>query len=128
MRARSRVIPLIEYGAQGTYVAMCPHEGELQLALDSLEWFDWLATLSSFHFVGQQERFTAYRKGRTSRCWSVYRTIHQQDYKHYLGVTDHLTIDCLEQMAVRLQSHLLRSNFLSLARCMPSWVSKQVHL
>jgi hypothetical protein len=106
LRARSRVIPLIEYGAGGTYVVICPQQGELPLTPDSPEWFNWLATLSSFRFVGQQGRFTAYRKGRTSRGWSAYRTIHQQDYKHYLGTTDHLTIDCLEQMAARLQSHL----------------------
>ncbi len=106
LRARSRVIPLIEYGAGGSYVVICPQEGELHLTANSPEWFDWLATLSSFRFVGQQGRFTAYRKGPTSRCWSAYRTIHQHDYKYYLGVTDHLTIDSLEQMAAKLQSHL----------------------
>src|SRR5260370_7935452 len=60
LRARSRVIPLIEYGARGTYVVICPQEGELHLTPDSPEWFDWLATLSSFRFVGQQVRFPAY--------------------------------------------------------------------
>jgi len=106
LRARSRVIPLIEYGAAGTYVVICPQEGELLLTPDSPAWFDWLATLASFRFVGQQGRFTAYRKGRMSRRWSAYRTIHQHDYQHYLGTTDHLTIDCLEQMAAKLQSYL----------------------
>jgi hypothetical protein len=106
LRARSRVIPLIEYGAAGTYVVICPQDGELLLTPDSPAWFDWLATLSSFRFVGKQGRFTAYRKGRMSRRWSAYRTIHQHDYQHYLGVTDHLTIDCLEQMAARLQSYM----------------------
>jgi hypothetical protein len=106
LRARSRVIPLIEYGAAGTYVVICPQEGELVLTPDSPAWFDWLATLASFRFVGQQGRFTAYRKGRMSRRWSAYRTMHQHDYQHYLGTTDHLTIDCLEQMAAKLQSYL----------------------
>jgi hypothetical protein len=105
-RARSRLIPLIEYGASGQYVVICPELGELALTLDSPEWFAWLATLSSFRFVGQQGRFTAYRKGRMSRRWSAYRTMHQHDYQHYLGTTDHLTIDCLEQMAAKLQSHM----------------------
>src|SRR6266700_3386017 len=59
-----------------------------------------------FRFVGQQGRFSAYRKGRMSRRWSAYRTIHQHDYQHYLGTTDHLTIDCLEQMAAKLQSYM----------------------
>jgi hypothetical protein len=106
LRARSRVIPLIEYGAAGTYVVICPQEGELLLTPDSPAWFDWLATLASFRFVGQQGRFTAYRKGRMSRRWSAYRTMHQHGYQHYLGTTDHLTIDCLEQMAATLQSYL----------------------
>jgi len=106
LRARSRVLPLIEYGAAGTYVVICPQEGELVLTPDSPAWFDWLATLASFRFVGQQGRFTAYRKGRMSRRWSAYRTIHQHDYQHYLGTTDHLTIDCLEQMAAKLQSYM----------------------
>lgn len=82
IRARSRVLPLIEYGAHGSYVVICPQEGELHLTPDSSEWFDWLATLSSFRFVGQQGRFSAYRKGRMSRRWSAYRTIHQHDYQH----------------------------------------------
>ena len=107
LHARSRVLPLIEYGAAGTYVVICPQDGELLLIPDSPAWFDWLATLSSFRFVGKQGRFTAYRKGRMSRRWSAYRTIHQHDYQHYLGTTDHLTIDCLEQMAAKLQSSLV---------------------
>jgi len=106
LRARSRVLPLIEYGAAGTYVVICPQEGELVLTPDSPAWFDWLATLASFRFVGKQGRFTAYRKGRMSRRWSAYRTMHQHDYQHYLGTTDHLTIDCLEQMAAKLQSYM----------------------
>jgi hypothetical protein len=106
IRARSRVLPLIEYGAHGSYVVICPQEGELHLTPDSSEWFDWLATLSSFRFVGQQGRFSAYRKGRMSRRWSAYRTMHQHDYQHYLGTTDPLTIDYLEQMAAKLQSYM----------------------
>ena len=82
LHARSRVLPLIEYGAAGTYVVICPQDGELLLIPDSPAWFDWLATLSSFRFVGKQGRFTAYRKGRMSRRWSAYRTIHQHDYQH----------------------------------------------
>lgn len=106
LRARSRVLPLIEYGAAGTYVVICPQDGELVLTPDSSAWFDWLATLASFRFVGKQGRFNAYRKGRMSRRWSAYRTMHQHDYQHYLGTTDHLTIDCLEQMAAKLQSYM----------------------
>lgn len=109
LRARSRVIPLIEYGAGGSYVLICPALGELHLTPDSPEWFDWLATLSSFRFIGQQGRFTAYRGGSRrcpKRTWSACRYIHQRNYKHYLGVTDRLTINCLEQAAATLQAHV----------------------
>ncbi len=104
-RARSRLIPLIEYTASGQYVVICPELGELALLPDSPEWFAWLVTLSSFRFVGQQGRFTAYRRSRSSRSWRAHRSIHQHHYKHTLGVTDQLTINRLEQAAAILQSH-----------------------
>jgi hypothetical protein len=109
LRARSRVIPLIEYGAADTYVVICPHEGALELVPDSPEWFEWFATLSSFRFVGQQGRFTAYRDskhGCPTRSWRAHRWIHQHNYKHSLGVTDQLTITRLEQGAAILQAHV----------------------
>jgi hypothetical protein len=68
---RSRLIPLIEYGARGRYVLICPEEGELHITPNSPEWFVWLASLSSFRFVGQEGRFSA-RRGynqRPNRGW-----------------------------------------------------------
>ena len=105
--APSRVIPLIEYAADGTYVVICPERGELPLTPDSPEWFDWLATLSSFRFVGQRGRLSAYRKPGRTFCWFAYRRIHRHRYEHALGRTDQLTIDHLEQMAAKLQSSLV---------------------
>ena len=105
-RVRSRMPALIEYGAQGTYVIVSSQEGELPLTPDSPEWFEWLASISSFRFVGKLGRFTAYRHDRLSRSWRAYRRVHQQDYKQLLGVTDQLTIQRLEQVAATLQSHL----------------------
>jgi len=70
---------------------------------DSPEWFDWLATLSSFRFLGQQGRLSTYRNpGRTS--WMAYRRIHGRRYDYGLGNTKLLTIAHLEQMAATLQS------------------------
>jgi hypothetical protein len=109
LRTRSGVIPLIEYAADGTYVIICPQEGELFFAPDSQEWFDWLASLSSFHFEGQLGRFHAYRESRRSgprRTWKAVRGKRNRNYKCYLGVTDRLTISCLEQAAATLQSHV----------------------
>ena len=107
LRARSRVIALIEYGAQGLYVLVCPHQGALPFAPESPEWFDWLASLTSFRFVGPHGRFTAYRdseRGQRTRSWKAHRYFHGRSYKHYLGTTDHLTIASLEQMAAKLQA------------------------
>jgi hypothetical protein len=109
LRARSRVIPLIEYGAADTYVVICPQEGALELVPDSPEWFEWFATISSFRFMGQQGRFTAYREskhGRSSRSWRAHHWFHQHNYKHSLGVTDQLTMTRLEQVAAILQAHV----------------------
>lgn len=108
-RARSRMPPLIEYGAQGTYVIISSQEGERHLVPDAREWVDWLATLSSFRFVGQAGRFTAYRDsrhGRPRRSWRAHRRIHQHNYKHSLGPTDQLTITRLVQVAALLQAHV----------------------
>ncbi len=108
-RARARLPALIEYGAQGAYVIISAQEGELPLVPDSPEWFEWLATICSFRFVGQQGRFTAYRDtkhGHPTRSWRAYRTIHQRNYKCSLGVTETLTLACLEQAAATLQAHV----------------------
>jgi len=85
-------------------VLICPQEGELPFTADSLEWFDWLCSLSSFRFIGHSGRFTAYREGQ--RSWRAYRSFHGRNYKQSLGTTDRLTIARLEQVAGTLQSRL----------------------
>ncbi len=109
VRARSRVTALIEYGAQGQYVAVCPKLGVLSLLPDSPAWFDWLASLTSFRFVGPPGRFSACRtsdKGQYTRWWAARRWFHGHDFWHYLGVTDRLTLACLEQAAAALQARV----------------------
>ena len=109
-RARSHMPPLIEYSAQGGYVIVSSQEGELHLTPDSTEWFDWLATLSSFRFIGKQgSRFTAYRESDhrgPKRGWTAHRSLHNRRCKHYLGVTDRLSITSLEQGAARIQAQI----------------------
>jgi len=106
--ARSRMPALIEYSAPGIYVIISSHEGEVHLEPNSRAWFDWLATLSSFRFVGQGGRFTAHRgynnQGQQTRFWSASRCVRRHTYKHSLGVTESLTIASLEHIAARLQS------------------------
>ncbi len=105
LRARARLLPRIEYGTQGLYVLICPEAGVLSLTVDSPEWFDWLASLVSFRFLGPQGRFSAYREGLT-RSWRAYRTFHGRSHKRSLGTTDRLTIARLEQVAASLQSEM----------------------
>jgi hypothetical protein len=105
---RAPLIPLIEYGARGRYVLISPEEGELSITPDSPEWFAWLASLSSFRFVGQSGRFSArrgYNRG-PNRCWYAQRGIHQKNYSKYIGVSEHLTTARLEQVAAHFQSYL----------------------
>jgi hypothetical protein len=82
----------------------------VHLEPDSRAWFDWLATLSSFRFVGQGGRFTAHRgynnHGQQTRFWSASRCVRRHTYKHSLGVTESLTIASLEHIAARLQSDI----------------------
>ncbi len=109
VRARSRVTALIEYGAAGEYVAVCPRQGVLALVPDSSAWFDWLASLTSFRFLGPVGRFSACRaseKGQYTRRWAARRLFHGHDLWHYLGVTDRLTLACLQEAAAVLQARV----------------------
>jgi hypothetical protein len=104
LQARSRLLPRVEIAVAGSYVLICPQEGELSFPTDSQEWFDWLCSLSSFRFIGQSGRFTAYREG--PRSWRAYRYFHGRNYKQSLGTTDRLTIARLELVAGILQSRM----------------------
>ena len=84
-------------------------EGEVHVEPDSPGWFEWLAMISSFRFVGKLGRFSAYRdsdRQGPTRSWRAHRTIYQHRYQHSLGVTDRLTVARLEQMAAKLQSYV----------------------
>lgn len=109
-RERSRMPPLIAYSAQGNYVIVSSQDGELHLVPDSTQWFDWLVTLSSFRFIGKQgSRFTAYRESDhrgPTRGWTAHRSLHSRRCKHYLGVTDRLSITSLEQGATLIQAQI----------------------
>ncbi|MBF6596520.1 MAG: hypothetical protein IVW51_19005 [Thermaceae bacterium] len=111
-RSRSRALPLIEYGADGSYLAICPTQGVLSLTPDSPEWFDWLASLTAFTFQGANGRFSTTRKmrqGQRVQAWSAYRSLHGRSCTLYLGVTRHLTLAHLEEMATTIYARLTTS-------------------
>ena len=108
-RSRSRALALIEYGADGSYLAICPIQGILSLVPDSLEWFDWLSSLTAFTFQGVNGRFSTtrkLRKGQRIQSWSAYRSLHGRSCTLYLGLTSHLTLAHLEQMAATIHTRL----------------------
>lgn len=104
----AHVLPLVEYGTAGHYVVICPKHGLLPLEPESPAWFAWLATLSSFRFVGKQGRLTAHREvARVPRgAWRAHRNLRNHTYNLRLGSTQSLTIAALEQAAAALQAHL----------------------
>jgi hypothetical protein len=108
LTAPTHVLPLVEYATQGGYVIICPEHGLLTFEPDSPDWFTWLATRSSFRFVGHSGRFTAHREfTRVPGCaWRAHRHIRNHTYNIRLGSTESLTIAALEQAAAELQSHL----------------------
>ncbi len=78
-------------------------ERALSVAPDSQEWFDWLASIPSFTFRGQQGELTVRQETR-SGCtyWYAYRRLGEKMAKRYLGRTAELTLARLEQVAAQL--------------------------
>jgi len=105
----AQVLPLIEYGVQGSYVVICPSHGLLAFEPESPAWFAWLVTISSFRFVGHLGRFTAHREvERLPRAaWRAHRSMRSHTYNLRLGSTESLTIATLEQAAATLHAHLM---------------------
>lgn len=108
LRAPAHVLPLVEYGTHGSYVIICPEHGLLTFEPDTPQWFAWLATCSSFRFVGKHGRLTAHREVQhlPRAAWRAHRQIRNHTYNVRLGSTECLTIAALEQAAATLQAHL----------------------
>jgi len=102
------VLPLVEWSSAGHYVVICPQQGLLALEPESSAWFAWLATQSSFRFVGRHGRFTAHHEVERvpNGAWRAHRHIHNHSYNLRLGPTQDLTMATLEQAATTLQAHL----------------------
>jgi hypothetical protein len=77
------------------------------IALDSAEWFDWVADDQhcSFHFRHPAGEFTARkeRKQRGRAYWVAYRQYQNKLYKRYLGKPDALTAAHLMAVAAEIR-------------------------
>lgn len=101
------VIARVEYVPEGHYVVLCPKEGLLPLVPDTPEWLAWVATQSSFRFVGKQGSFSAHHEWRVPRgAWRAHRRIRNHSYTLRLAPAQDLTMAVLEQAAQALQTHL----------------------
>lgn len=101
------VIPRVEYGHDGRYVVTSPKHGVLSFAIDTPEWFAWVAKQSSFRFVGQHGHFTAHHEWRVpSGAWRAHRHLRNRSYTLRLAPNPQLTSTVLEQAALALQAHL----------------------
>jgi len=107
-RPPARVLPLVEYGHDGHYVLICPEQGRLGFEPDSVAWFAWLESRSSFRFVGREGRFTAHRECERlpNAVWRAHRKLRNHTFNQRLAHTPELTIRVLEQAAATLQAHL----------------------
>jgi hypothetical protein len=76
------------------------------IKIGSKQWFKWLMleNTRSFAFEGNQGYFTARKenKQRGSEYWYAYRWRNGKINKAYLGTSDKLTKDKLDEVAVKL--------------------------
>ena len=110
----SRLDTEIKYTAGNHYIFFDTEKDELarKLKPDTPEYFHWLASLKSFHFSGKNGHFTARRESiknkdgsnRNTAYWSAYRRFNKKQHRKYLGLTEKLTINTLEEAAQQLET------------------------
>ena len=81
------------------------------IQVGSKRWFEWLTleNTRSFAFESYQGHFTARKenKQRGSAYWYAYRWLNGKTTKAYLGTSDKLTRDRLNEIAIRLSKQQL---------------------
>ncbi len=77
-----------------------------RIKLDTERWFEWLELeeTRSFAFEGYSGRFTARKenKKRGNAYWYAYRWLDGKTIKAYLGASQNLTLDKLDEVAAKL--------------------------
>jgi LuxR family transcriptional regulator, maltose regulon positive regulatory protein len=91
---------------QDAILAYRQGEQNLRLAVDSVGWFAWLETASSFTFTSAAGHFTARREQSGHRrggwYWKAYRKQHGKLASRYLGKSATLTLERLLMVAQAL--------------------------
>ena len=86
-------------------------EGNELIRVGSKQWFEWLTLedTRSFAFEGYQGHFTARKenKQRGSEYWYAYRWLNGKTTKAYLGTSNKLTRDKLNEVAIQLSRQQL---------------------
>lgn len=76
--------------------------GEERIPVDSQSWYEWLLTTKKFSFKSQSGHFVAQcEKRRNKDYWYAYRRAGKL-IKVYLGKTEELTLDRLEQASISI--------------------------
>jgi hypothetical protein len=87
--------PVVEHGV----LVLESGDGPTGIVVDTRAWFAWLASATTFRFVGAEGPFTARQErpghGRSSRYWKAYRRLGGKLYRLYLGPSDGLTLEQL---------------------------------
>jgi LuxR family transcriptional regulator, maltose regulon positive regulatory protein len=99
------------------------------IAIGSSEWFAWLSQHTRFSYQGKNGHFTARRETRRNKTfWYAYRRRTGKLYKQYLGKSDELTIERLEQVSLALAGKQLFAEYDSQpAREAPSSDEPRIH-
>ena len=85
-------------------------EGNELIKVGSKQWFEWLTLedTRSFAFEGYQGHFTARKenKQRGSEYWYAYRWLNGKTKKLYLGASNSLTSEKLNEVARKLSCYV----------------------
>lgn len=99
----ARATPMVRQGQLAWSEAGVDHV----MVVGTSDWYDWLASATTFALQSESGSFTA-RKERGQRggwYWKAYRTRRGVSYRAYLGKTQDLSLDRLEQVARALAQH-----------------------
>jgi hypothetical protein len=69
---------------------------ELNIKVDSPEWFSWLESIPTFSYQSADGKFTARKQGN---YWNAYRKSFGKLRQEYLATTSNLTLDKLQEVA-----------------------------